>query len=587
MPKAVRRRGWAGSRAHTTAAPALRFAALWQRRQSCLAAQLRSRLCRPATPTDQHDQAAGKGPIPSRPATAPRGQGAGGGAGVGLLARRPSARPTISARACKQRGVAQRPLRRQLVPGGALDWGPPAGCLRGFPSAIRHGIGLAPSARSTWIARAVPPRSRPPEQGTLRRRPSNAYPLPLPLISLLYPADALRAAGKRDEPPAVPGHGPVGRRGQAAGRGAARCAGHPCQRQQRPLPARQQPTQVGAASGRCSPPTNRRPGGPPIRQELTPACNRAPCPRRKHKRKAAPQRAALDGVPSAATDDSGTESELESRASKERRGSASPDPVMSSASAAARAQRPQRAAAALVAQHPLAPAPMAPEDLAAVFEQPAAPAAPPAWLAAAAAPGAPKVCVQCGTSESRGSTRAGGSEWVAHGSTPFAGPCARVNTCTACLPTLAARSHCIPTLTSPASAPLLPQPPPPCGARSTASPTATPTVRRPPSGPALCTCAACTCQRMQAACVRAAEAACAASPAHRSACCRAVFVSMRPVGNPRVHDSPHPSPCPPPPRRPAPEAQAGPALMRRARIRPARRPPRPLAGPINPTGGGP
>ncbi|KAI7840038.1 hypothetical protein COHA_006244 [Chlorella ohadii] len=124
---------------------------------------------------------------------------------------------------------------------------------------------------------------------------------------------------------------------------------------------------------------------------------RASSPLRKHKRKAAPQRAALDGVPSAATDESGTESELESRASKERRGSASPDPVMSSASAAARSQRPQRAAAALAVQHPLAPAPLAPEDLAAVFEQPAAPAAPPAWLAAVAAPGAPKVCVQCGT----------------------------------------------------------------------------------------------------------------------------------------------------------------------------------------------
>ncbi|PRW44285.1 GATA factor SREP [Chlorella sorokiniana] len=123
---------------------------------------------------------------------------------------------------------------------------------------------------------------------------------------------------------------------------------------------------------------------------------RASSPLRKHKRKAAPQRAALDGVPSTVTDDSGTESELESRASKERRGSASPDPVVSTASAAARSQRPQRAAAAAV-QHAPAPAPLAPEDLAAVFDQPAAPAAPPAWLAAAAAPGAPKVCVQCGT----------------------------------------------------------------------------------------------------------------------------------------------------------------------------------------------
>ncbi len=157
---------------------------------------------------------------------------------------------------------------------------------------------------------------------------------------------------------------------------------------------------MGGGKWLLSPQPNRRPRRTPNRPGTHSRCNRAPCPRRKHKRKAAPQRAALDGVPSAATDESGTESELESRASKERRGSASPDPVMSSASAAARSQRPQRAAAALAVQHPLAPAPLAPEDLAAVFEQPAAPAAPPAWLAAVAAPGAPKVCVQCGTSES-------------------------------------------------------------------------------------------------------------------------------------------------------------------------------------------
>lgn len=92
---------------------------------------------------------------------------------------------------------------------------------------------------------------------------------------------------------------------------------------------------------------------------------------------------------------------------KEHRGSASPDPYAAAALAAAtaisappplpvaRPQRPQRAAAQHAAALPYA-AP-APEQLAAVFEQPQI--APPPFLAAAAAPGAPKVCVQCGTSE--------------------------------------------------------------------------------------------------------------------------------------------------------------------------------------------
>lgn len=133
----------------------------------------------------------------------------------------------------------------------------------------------------------------------------------------------------------------------------------------------------------------------PISVSNPPLCTRIPS-RRKHKRKAVPHRSALDVAEEPAPLASADESELSEGSRKERRGSASPDPFAAAAAQlAARPQRPQRASAQ---QQPALPfAALAPEQLAAVFEQP--PVAPPPFLAVAAAPGAPKVCVQCGTSE--------------------------------------------------------------------------------------------------------------------------------------------------------------------------------------------